>query len=201
MDHQVSKVWGNNSRNNGSLGRQRWSGVLSLIESPFHIFLLHFLNHKGRQHSTVGPFSLPQVASRITEVKHQESKDSWIKRDGFWPFPVSPTLGADFFPGDVMDLKECIQKFSSFWTCSTPHKFHPHPALIYWKSQTPWGWPSSIKTHSMTTSSREVSPTLPASEPHNTSLWKSSAMNEKHSVIKFEMRCRLCPLSEGPGSH
>ena len=97
MDHQVSKVWGNSSRNNGGLGRQRWSGVLGLIESPFHIFLLHFLNHKGRQHSIVCPFSLPQVASSITEVKYQESKDSWIKRDGFWSFPVSPSLGTDFF--------------------------------------------------------------------------------------------------------
>lgn len=97
MDHQVSKVWGNKSRNNGGLGRQRWGGVLGLIESPFHIFLLHFLNHKGRQHSTVCPFSLPWAASSITEVKYQESKDLWIKRDGFWSFPVSPSLGADFF--------------------------------------------------------------------------------------------------------
>lgn len=168
MDRHLARYEGTPIRINEVLRRQICSGVCSFIESPFHNFLLHFLNYSSKEDNIALPVSF--LFKRLLQSQWCKiTKDSRIKKDGSWLFPWSR-----LFPGSVMDLNEWIKK------CAPPLLF------TYCKQS------NSIKLtflqlegSCMTTSSREMSPEPRALHQMKSVLYRLSPLNITQDTFAY----------------
>lgn len=132
------------------------------------------------------------MASSITgKIIQEDQRIPWTKR--CLVIPVSPSHRSLFF----QEMWWIWGLHSKIFT-PTP-KFHL-ALLLFTEKAKLLETDLPVWDPSMTTSSQKWVQALPASEPHNTSLWNHLYQWMKALCLsKFEMRCRLCLLLGAPG--